>query len=138
MVLSIRLALVAGLTLCLLGATIGPSVAGVPVTVKTRMTGWQSKYHGDYVYRAGDTAGLEVGVWPKFPGEKVKARLEWRDHGRPWRLLDISRARLNRESKALFKVRRVPAGFRFRIRVALAATGEHSAGRSVWSTFRAR
>ena len=68
MVLSIRLALVAGLTLCLLGVSIGPSVAGVPVTVKTRMTGWQSKYHGDYVYRAGDTAGLEVGVWPKFPG----------------------------------------------------------------------
>ncbi len=134
----IRLALVAGLTLSLLGLGIGRSVAGAPVTVKTRMTGWVSKYHGDYVYRAGDTAGLEVAVWPMFPGEKVKARLEWRDHGRPWRLLDISRARLNREARALFKVRRVPEGFRFRIRVAIAATEEHGAGRSVWSKFRAR
>ncbi|MGH2629499.1 MAG: hypothetical protein ACRDHI_02920 [Actinomycetota bacterium] len=138
MIQPIRLALVAGLTLSLLGVGIGPSVAGVPVTVKTRMTGWLSKYHGDYVYRAGATAGLEVGVWPNFPGEKVKARLEWRRHGRRWRLLDISRARLNEDARALFQVRRVPDGFRFRIRVAIAATEEHSAGRSIWSAFRAR
>ncbi|MGZ8630051.1 MAG: hypothetical protein ACXWZF_03670 [Actinomycetota bacterium] len=121
-------------------ATGVPSLAGEPVglRVKTRMTGWVSMADGYFVYRRGDTAGIDVGVWPSFPREPVKARLEWRDHGKPWHLLDVSRATLNRDSQALFKVRRIPAGFEFRIQIRIGSTDEHRAGRSAWSYFEAR
>jgi hypothetical protein len=108
------------------------------VTVKTRMTGWESRAGKYYRYREGSTARLVVGVWPRFPHEIVKARLEWRRAHRPWRVLDVSRTRLNRDGRALFRVRNVPARFSFRIRAAMAATDEHFAGRSDWSYFRAR
>lgn len=137
---SIRLALVPCLALAMLGAAAVPGLAGDPVavTVKTRMIGWVSKSHGYHVYRRGATAPLDVGVWPSFPHERVKARLEWRRPGRPWRLLDVSFAKLNLDSRAQFRVRRIPEGFGFRIRVRIGPTSEHRAGRSAWSYFRAR
>ena len=136
-----RLVLVSCLALAVLGA--GPASVGlagdrVAVTVKTRLTGWASKSRGYHVYRRGATARLDVGVWPAFPHERVKARLEWRHPSRGWRLLDVSFATLNLDSRAQFKVRRIPKGFGFRIRVRIRPTDEHRAGRSPWSYFRAR
>lgn len=138
MLRSIRLVLVPYLTLAMLGSAPGLAGDRVAVTVKTRMIGWVTKSHGYHVYRRGATARLDVGVWPSFPHERVKARLEWRQPERPWRLLDVSFARLNLDSRAQFKVRRIPAGFGFRIRVRIGPTDEHRAGRSAWSYFRAR
>lgn len=136
----IRLVLVPCLVFALVGTAVSPTPAGEPVTVrvKTRMTGWVSRADGFYVYRQGATAGVDVGVWPSFPREPVKARLEWRGPGHPWRLLDVSRATLNLDSQALFRIRRIPEGFAFRIQVRFGATDEHRAGRSGWSYFRAR
>jgi hypothetical protein len=136
----IRVALVVALVVSVLGYLAEPSVAGTRVdpVVRTRMTGWASRARGFYVYRPGATARLRVGVWPSFAGETVRARLEWRSQGRPWRPLDRSGAALNRDSRAMFEVRRVPEGFSFRIRVRIGATQEHRAARSGWSYFRAR
>lgn len=136
----IRVALVVALVLGVLGFLAEPSVAGTRVdpVIRNRMTGWVSRTGGFHVYRPGATARLQVGVWPSFAGETVRARLEWRGQGRSWRLLDRSSASLNRDSRAMFEVRRVPEGFSFRIRVRIEATQEHRAARSGWSYFRAR
>lgn len=136
----IRVALLVALMVSLLGSLAEPSVAGARVdpVIRTRMTGWVSRAGGFHIYRSGTTARLQVGVWPSFAGEIVRARLEWRGQGRAWHLLDRSSATLNRDSRAMFEVRRVPGGFRFRIKVRMGATQEHRAARSGWSYFRAR
>jgi len=135
-----RVALVTALVVSVLGCLVAPSVAGARVdpVIRNRMTGWVSRAGGFHVYRSGATARLQVGVWPAFPQEIVRARLEWRRQGRPWRLLDRSSAALNRDSRAMFEIRRVPDGYGFRIRVRIGATQEHRATRSGWSYFRAR
>ncbi|MGZ8583711.1 MAG: hypothetical protein ACXWXG_10330 [Actinomycetota bacterium] len=136
----IRVALAVLLSASMLGALASPSVAAARLDprLKTRMTGWVSMEGGFHLYRPGATARLQVGVWPAFPDEIVQARLEWRLQGRPWRLLDRSSAALNRDSRAMFQVRRVPNGYSFRIRVRIDPTQDHMAGRSGWSYFRAR
>jgi hypothetical protein len=136
----IRVALVVALVVSVLGILAEASVAGTRVdpVIRTRMTGWVARAGDFYVYRSGATARLQVGVWPAFAGDIVRARLEWRGQGRSWRLLDRSSAVLNRDSRAMFEVRRVPEGFSFRIRVRIGATQEHRTTRSGWSYFRAR
>jgi len=136
----IRVALVVALVVSVLGILAEASVAGTRVdpVIRTRMTGWVSRAGGFHVYRSGATARLQVGVWPSFAGETVRARLEWRGQERPWRLIDRSSSVLNRDSRAMFEVRRVPEGFTFRIRVRIEASQEHGAARSGWSYFRAR
>jgi hypothetical protein len=136
----IRVALVVALLPSVLWFLAEPSVAGTRVdpVIRSRMTGWVSRSGGFHVYRSGTTARLQVGVWPSFAGETVRGRLEWRGQGRSWRLLDRSSTALNRDSRAMFEVRRVPEGFSFRIRVRIGATQEHRAARSGWSYFRAR
>lgn len=135
----IRVALAVWLSASVFGGLASPVVAEAregPI-VRTRMTGWESRAGGFHIYRSGATARLQVGVWPASPQETVRARLEWRRQGRAWRLLDRSSAILNRDSRAMFEVRGVPGGYRFRIMVRIGPTQEHRAARSSWSYFRA-
>ena len=57
------------------GASGDPSPAGDPIriTVKARLTGWIARRDGVFLYRAGSTARLVVGVWPALPDEPVRA-----------------------------------------------------------------
>ena len=110
--------------------------SGIEVTVKARLTGWVARRDGFHLYREGATVRLGVVVWPNLHGERVRARLEWRRAGRHWQVLDVSSARLNLDSRGLFLVRGLPAGYSFRIRGRVRALGEHGAGRSRWAYFR--
>ena len=116
-----------------------PARAGdrIAITVKARLTGWVARRDGVFLYRPGATARLVVGVWPTLRDEPVRARLEWRRPGARWRLLEVSTSRLNRDSRALFLVRRLPEGYTFRIRARVPAGEDHRAGRSPWRYFRA-
>ena len=49
----------------------------------------------------------------------------------------MTTSRLSRDGRALFLVRGVPEGFRFRMRARVARGEEHLAGRSPWRYFRA-
>lgn len=121
------------------GASADPAPAGDPIriTVKARLTGWIGRRDGVFLYRAGSTARLVVGVWPTLPDEPVRARLEWRRAGNRWRLLEVTASHLSRDGRALFLVRGVPEGFRFRMRARVPPGDGHLAGRSPWRYFRA-
>jgi hypothetical protein len=106
------------------------------ITVRSRLTGWVARRDGYYLYREGVTVRMVVGVWPNLRGERVRGRLEWRRAGARWRPLDVSSTRLNRDSRASFLVRGLPAGYSFRIRARVPAGDRHRPGRSPWRYFR--
>jgi hypothetical protein len=109
---------------------------GTDVTVKARLTGWIARRDGFHLYRERATVRLAVGVWPALRGERVRARLEWRRAGRRWQVLDVTSTRLNLDSRGLFLVRGLPAGYAFRIRAKVRAGDGHGAARSQWGYFR--
>jgi hypothetical protein len=140
---SVRLSIVLSLWLALAHLPMGGPIeasAGVRIKPKVtaRLTGWVARGGGYHLYRPGATARMVVRVWPNLRGEQVRAVLEWRRAGIPWRRLDRSTMTLNGDSTAVFVVRRLPAGFSFRMRARVPPTPEHRAGRSPWRYFRAR
>ncbi|HVF08984.1 MAG TPA: hypothetical protein VNC60_10440 [Actinomycetota bacterium] len=106
------------------------------VTVNARLTGWVARRDGFHLYRENDTVRAPVVVWPDLQGEKVWARLEWRRAGRSWAVLDVSSVRLNLDSRGLFVVRGLPAGYAFRLSARVPARNGHRADRSSWRYFR--
>ncbi|MEX1263649.1 MAG: hypothetical protein WEE66_06900 [Actinomycetota bacterium] len=106
------------------------------VTVRARLTGWVARRDGYHLYPEDATVRSSVVVWPNLHGETMRARLEWRRAGSRWDLLDVSSTRLNLDSRGLFLVRGLPAGYSFRIRVRVAPGNGHPAGRSRWGYFR--
>jgi hypothetical protein len=107
------------------------------ITVKSRLTGWVARRDGYFLYRQGTTARMMVTVWPDLRGEPVRARLEWRRAGAKWLPIEVTSANLNRDSRALFLVRSLPAGFSFRLRARVPPGSDHRSGRSPWRYFRA-
>ncbi len=106
------------------------------VTVKVRLTGWIARRDGFHLYRERATVRLAVGVWPNLHGERVRARLEWRRAGLRWQVVDVSSTRLNLDSRGLFLVRGLPAGYAFRIRARVRVGDGHAAARSQWGYFK--
>lgn len=122
-------------------AIVGWSIAraqqgSTEVTVRARLTGWVARRDGYHLYPKDATVRSSVVVWPNLHGETVRARLEWRRAGSRWDLLDVSSTRLNLDSRGLFLVRGLPAGYSFRIRARVGAGDGHGAGRSRWGYFR--
>jgi hypothetical protein len=112
------------------------SSGGTQVTVNARLTGWVARRNGYHLYREGATVRAPVVVWPDLRGDKVWGRLEWRRAGRRWAVLDVSSVRLNLDSRGLFVVRGLPAGYAFRISARVPARNGHRADRSSWRYFR--
>lgn len=120
---------------------VGGSVAwaqqgSTEVTVRARLAGWVARRDGYHLYLEGATVRSAVVVWPNLHGERVRARLEWRLAGQRWQVLDVSTTTLNLDSRGLFLVRGLPAGYSFRIRTRVRAGDGHGAGRSRWGYFR--
>ena len=106
------------------------------VTVRARLTGWVARRDGYHLFVEGATVRSVVVAWPNLHGERVRARLEWRRAGRRWQVLDVSTTNLNLNSRGLFLVRGLPAGYSFRIRARVRSGEGHEAGRSQWGYFR--
>lgn len=118
------------------GRAVGSSGVTTEVTVNAWLTGWVARRDGYHLYREGATVRAPVVVWPDLRGEKVWGRLEWRRAGRRWAVLDVSSVRLNLDSRGLFVVRGLPAGYAFRISARVPARNGHRADRSIWRYFR--
>lgn len=107
-------------------------------TVRARLVGWIGRRDGVFLYREGATVLMAVVVRPALARAKVRARLEWHRAGSRWRLLDVSTTRLSLAGRARFRIRRLPAGYAFRIRARVPPRAHHAADRSPWLPFRVR